>query len=439
MLTKKQQLILTKFSNGENLFITGPGGCGKSFIINEMISIAKEYKKKYVVTATTGCAAVLLGNNAKTINSWGGIGLANKDADIVVHQVTTNKKKSKPWKTVDILIIDEVSMLSKKIFEILDAIGKEVRNNSKPFGGIQVVFSGDFYQLPPVGDNDPDSKAFCFESHMWIETFKENQICLKKIFRQEGDDVFKKILHQIRKGLITKNSHDVLMSCVNKSNTSDIMPVKLYPRKNVVDAINNQYNNNLTGKHYEYGVRIFETHIDNDNDKNVTRTEIKDSNRRDRFLQTNSLKQIEPLTLKKGSQVMCIVNLDMESDKQICNGSCGTVIDFSTNKNPIVKFHNGRILEMTTYSRKIEYEEKEYEFEMTPLILSWAMTIHKSQGASLDIAEIDIGSDIFECGQTYVALSRVRSLDGLYLTSFDVNKIKIKVKVKNFYENIADH
>lgn len=432
MLTKKQQLILTKFFNGENIFITGPGGCGKSFLINEMISIAKKENKKFAVTATTGCAAVLLGNNAKTINSWGSIGLANKDPDIVIHQVSTNKKKSKPWKSVDILIIDEVSMLSKKVFEVLDAIGKAVRKNSKPFGGIQVVFSGDFYQLPPVGDNDPDSKAFCFESPLWMDTFKENQIGLKKVFRQEGDDVFKKILHQIRKGIITKDSHDVLMSCVNKEITSEVMPVKLYPRKNVVDAINNQYNNNLTGKSYEYGVKLFETDTD---DKSI-RTEIKNTEKRDRFLQASSLKQIEPLTLKKGSQVMCIVNLDMESEKQICNGSCGTVIDFSTNRNPIIKFHNGRILEMATYSRKIEYEEKEYEFEMTPLILSWAMTIHKSQGASLDIAEIDIGSDIFECGQTYVALSRVVSLNGLYLTSFDVNKIKIKTKVKNFYENI---
>jgi len=438
MLTKKQQLILTKFSNGENIFITGPGGCGKSFIINELISLAKKDNKKYGVTATTGCAAVLLGNSAKTINSWGGIGLANKDINIVIQQVTSNKKKSKAWKSVDILIIDEVSMLSKKVFEVLDAIGKAVRKNSKPFGGIQVVFSGDFYQLPPVGDDDPDSKAFCFESELWTETFKENQICLKKIFRQEGDEAFKKILHQIRKGIITQNSHDVLTSCVNKKNISDIMPVKLYPRKNVVDAINNKYNNNLTGKSYEYGIKMFETHTDKD-DKSMTRTEIKDCDKRDRFLQANSLKQIEPLTLKKGSQVMCIVNLDMQSETQICNGSCGTVVDFSTNNNPIVKFHNGRTLEMATYSRKIEYEEKEYEFEMTPLILSWAMTIHKSQGATLDIAEIDIGSDIFECGQTYVALSRVRSLDGLYLTSFDVNKIKIKVKVKNFYESIADN
>lgn len=434
MLTKKQELILNTFKNGDNIFITGPGGCGKSFIINEIVKIAKEQKKTYSVTATTGCAAVLLGNNAKTINSWGGIGLANKEIDIVVHQVVTNKKKRKVWKNSDILIIDEVSMLSKKVFEVLDKIGKEVRNSSKPFGGIQVVFSGDFYQLPPVGDNDTDSKAFCFESSLWNDTFKNNQICLKKIFRQEGDDAFKKILHQIRKGIITENSRDVLKSCVNKTITSDILPVKLYPRKNVVDEINNKYNGNLKGKCYEYGVKMFELQEDK-----TERVEIKDTVKRDKILQANSLKQIEPLTLKKGSQVMCIVNLDMDSEKQICNGSCGSVVDFSLNNNPIVKFHNGRIIEMVKYSRKIEYEEKEFEFEMTPLILSWAMTIHKSQGASLDVAEIDIGSDIFECGQTYVALSRVKSLDGLYLTSFESKNIKVKVKVKIFYETIANH
>lgn len=439
MLTKKQSIVLNKFANGDNIFITGPGGCGKSFLINEMVTIAKQQKKIFSVTATTGCAAVLLGNNAKTINSWGGIGLANKDHDQVVRQVLTNKRKRTAWKSTDILIIDEVSMLSKKVFDILDTIGREVRNCKKPFGGIQVVFSGDFYQLPPVGDYDVESKAFCFESSTWKETFQENQICLKKIFRQSGDDTFKKILNQIRKGIISKDSHDILNSCVNKENKSDILPVKLYPRKNIVDSINKKYNDELKGKCYEYGIKMFETLTDRGNSKTIVRTEINDSGNKDKLIQANSLKQIEPLMLKKGSQVMCVVNLDMESEQQICNGSCGTVVDFSVADNPIVKFHNGRTLEMFKYSRKVEYEEKAYEYEMTPLILSWAMTIHKSQGVSLDIAEIDIGSDIFECGQTYVALSRVKSLDGLYLTSFDVNKIKIKSKVKQFYESIADY
>ena len=164
------------------------------------------------------------------------------------------------------------------------------------------------------------------------------------------------------------------------------------------------------------------------------RSEIKDDVKKGRFLQSNCLKQQSaPLVLKKGSQVMCVVNLDMESEKQICNGSCGIVKDFSENGNPIVKFHNGRTMEIAAYARKVEPDQ---EYEMVPLILSWAMTIHKSQGASLDIAEIDIGSDIFECGQTYVALSRVISLEGLYLTSFDVKQIKIKAKVQKFYELI---
>ena len=432
-LTITQRNILDKFIKGNNIFITGPGGCGKSFLIGEIINIAKQIERKIVVTALTGCAAVLLGHNSKTLNSWSGIGIANKDVDTIIQSVVANNRKRKNWLQCDVLIIDEVSMLSKRIFEILDRLGKLIRRNDKPFGGIQVIFSGDFYQLPPVGDGFDGSDLFCFESDRWKETFKDTQICLKKVFRQT-DESYKKILNQVRRGKISQDSYDTLMNCIHKKNTSDIEPVRLYPKKYIVDEINEKYNSKLSGEQVTYVVKLKQKKNENTND-NVVITNEKDKSK---IIGGSSIKYNENLQLKVGSQVMCIINYDMESEQKICNGSCGKVIGFTINKVPIVKFHNERLIEMPMTVQKIEFDDKEYEVEYMPLILSWAMTIHKSQGASLDIAEIDIGSDIFECGQTYVALSRVRTLDGLYLKSFDVQKIKIKKVVKEFYEMIKN-
>ena len=432
-LTVTQKNVVNKFIKGNNIFITGPGGCGKSFLIGEIINIAEQMGRRIHVTALTGCAAVLLGHNAKTLNSWSGIGIANKDVDTIIQGVVTNKRKRKKWLQCDVLIIDEVSMLSKRIFEILDTLGKLIRRSDKPFGGIQVIFSGDFYQLPPVGDSFEGSNQFCFESEKWKETFDENQVCLKKVFRQT-DEAYKKILNQVRKGKISKDSYDTLMNCVDKKNNSDIEPVRLYPKKYIVDEINEKYNDELTGKQVTYGVKLKHKKVDEDNDTKVITNEKEKS----QIMGGSSIKYNENLQLKVGSQVMCIINYDMESEQKICNGSCGKVIGFTINKEPIVKFHNGRLIEMPITVQKVEYDDKEYEVEYMPLILSWAMTIHKSQGASLDIAEVDIGSDVFECGQTYVALSRVRTLDGLYLKSFDVQKIKIKKVVKEFYEMIKN-
>ena len=435
-LTVTQKNVVDKFIKGNNIFITGPGGCGKSFLIGEIISIANQMEKRISVTALTGCAAVLLGHNAKTLNSWSGIGIANKDVDMIIQGVVTNKRKNKKWLQCDVLIIDEVSMLSKRIFEILDTLGKLIRRSDKPFGGIQVIFSGDFYQLPPVGDSFEGSNQFCFESEKWKETFNDNQVCLKKVFRQT-DEVYKKILNQVRKGKISKDSYDTLMNCVDKKNDSDIEPVRLYPKKYIVDEINEKYNDELTGKQVTYGVQLKHKKVAEDL-KGYDSTVITNEKEKSQIMGGSSIKYNENLQLKVGSQVMCIINYDMESEQKICNGSCGKVTGFTINNEPIVKFHNGRIIEMPITAQKIEFDEKDYEVEYMPLILSWAMTIHKSQGASLDIAEVDIGSDVFECGQTYVALSRVRSLDGLYLKSFDVQRIKIKKVVKEFYEMIKN-
>jgi ATP-dependent DNA helicase PIF1 len=445
-LSPEQQIAFDKYVQGKNIFITGPGGTGKSTLIKKIQSDARKKLLNIQVCALTGCAAVLIGCKAKTIHSWSGIGLGNGSIGINVKKVTMNKYKQKAWKNVDILVVDEVSMMSQKIFEMLDAIGKTARDNVKSFGGIQVIFLGDFYQLPPVGNKDEiESVRFCFESALWNETFsKENTIQLKKIFRQT-DETYTKILNQIREGRIKKSSNDLLLSLVGKKpeENSIIQPTKLFPIRSKVDAINESKMKELDTPEIEFKIRMLKNLPTGEKEKEREKERGHPSpkftpEQVDAELHNihNSIMCNDIVKLKVGAQVMCVVNIELPTGEMICNGSQGVVVNFSEQGLPIVKYRNGH--EMT-----MNYHVWESEnilgagVSQIPLILAWAITIHKSQGATMDVAEVDVGSGIFECGQTYVALSRVKSLEGLYLSSFDASKIFINKKVRDFYDALV--
>ena len=203
--SQEQQTAFDKYIQGKNIFITGPGGTGKSALIKHIQKDAYRKGLNIQVCALTGCAAVLLECKAKTIHSWASIGLGNGTIEQILTRINKNKHSKSNWKNTNILIIDEVSMMSRKLFETLDAIGKKIRKNSKPFGGIQLLFSGDFYQLPPVGNmDDIETSEFCFQSPLWEQTFSfDDHIQLIKIFRQ-SDPVYQKILNQVREGRIKK-------------------------------------------------------------------------------------------------------------------------------------------------------------------------------------------------------------------------------------------
>ena len=174
-LSREQLIAFDKYVKGDNIFITGPGGSGKSALIKIIHKHAYNKFKDIQVTALTGCAAVLLNCKAKTLHSWAGIGLGNGTTEQLITKIKKNKFAKALWKGTDILVVDEVSMLSLKLFNTLNEIGKSVRGNLKPFGGIQLIFSGDFFQLPPVGDkDDPDTQRFCFESDNWNTVFQRN-------------------------------------------------------------------------------------------------------------------------------------------------------------------------------------------------------------------------------------------------------------------------
>jgi len=439
-LSKEQQIAFDKYVQGHNIFITGPGGSGKSALIRLINDHAYKKFKGIYVTAMTGCAAVLLNCKAKTLHSWAGIGLGNGTIEQLVTKIKKNKFAKALWKSTDILVVDEVSMLSLKLFNVLNAIGKAVRNNPNPFGGIQLVFSGDFFQLPPVGDKDEtDTQRFCFESEDWNTVFRPHcQIQLIKIFRQT-DEIYSTILNQIREGKIRRKSNDMLLEYVGRPFAANLVaePTKLFPTRVKVENINNTKMSALQSDEKEFKIKYLKD-LEMTRAERVTRCDYtdKDIQMELEFLANNLICEKE-MKLKVGAQVMSIINIQSDRGLDVCNGSQGIITGFCAISGcPQVKFNNGIEMIMT---RNIWQSDKipGIGVSQVPLILAWALTIHKSQGATLDAAEIDVGSGIFECGQTYVALSRVKSLDGLYLTSFDASKIRINRKVKEFYDNLT--
>lgn len=436
-LTQEQQEAFTCIKQGYNVFITGQGGTGKSFFIKRVVKHLKDNYKKFNVVALTGCAAVLLNCGAKTLHSWGKLGIAKGDNGYIAGQINSAFVRKKPWLTTNVLIVDEVSMMSKKLFELIELTSRKCRNNERPFGGMQVIFCGDFFQLPPVPEyNVPDTAKFCFESDIFDYIFPK-KLQFTKIFRQT-DALYTNILNDVRIGKISDENIEILNKRkeIEFDPESHFRPTILYPIKSKVIEINNNSINKLKteSKNFEQIRRLIPktelTPIEIEVMKNVSKERIKYEFE---YLETNT-RCDSNIELKVGAQVMCIVNLDFneEPENPICNGSQGIITKFSEQGMPTIKFYNGRELTIGLYEWKSETLPA-VTIQQLPLIHSWAVTIHKAQGISLEIAQIDIGSDIFECGQTYVALSRVVSLDGLYLKSFDPKKIKVSKRVLRFY------
>jgi ATP-dependent DNA helicase PIF1 len=453
-LSLEQKYAFAKFKEGENLFITGPGGTGKTRLIQYLVHHMKQTGVSYQVCALTGCAAVLLNCGAKTIHSWSGIKMGKGTVDQIISRITRNRTVVKAWRQVEVLIVDEISMLSWKMFDLLDEIGRTLRRNTRPFGGIQLIVTGDFLQLPPVPDPyDPYSSAFCFESPKWPKAFPQsNCIELTTYFRQR-DPVYIRILQEIRKGYIEPENVDILQKYVKRTHkpeeTGGCIPTKLFPIRNKVDAVNRAMFSQLEGQEYVYDHVCRTNNLTyHDSGEIISAENIAKSRMlspKDIEIEVDlllsTIQTNKTLSLKKGAIVMCTTNIDVEEG--ICNGSQGIILDFveCPGKDhagmvcPVVRFANGKIRTITPFTRQSD-DYPTISVSQVPLCLAWALTIHKIQGSTLEMAEMDIGKSIFECGQTYVALSRIQSLNGLYLSEFQPHKIRASPEVLAFYESL---
>ena len=398
-MTQDEALDLLKL--GKNIFLTGAAGAGKTYLLNSYIHHLRSHAVGIAVTASTGIAATHL--NGRTIHSWSGIGIRDTLTDEELDKLRRNKRVKRNYTSAKVLIIDEVSMLHPYQLEMIERIARHMLDAEQAFGGLQVVLCGDFFQLPPVSRNANNAeKKFAYESSAW-ET-AEFHICYLHEQHRQGNDPLLTILNDIRSGTAGEHTKVPLRTRYKREPAGNIQSTKLYSRNMNVDSINNKQLAQLE-----------------DNEKSFLM-----ENRGFDALVEGLIKSClapEDLRLKLGAEVMFVKNA---VDGSYVNGTRGVVTKFDKDGGwPIVRTFDGDFI--TAYPEDWQLEENgviRATITQVPLRLAWAITIHKSQGMTLDAAEIDLG-DAFEPGMGYVALSRVRSLDGLKL--MNLNEIALQV------------
>lgn len=399
-MTQKEALEIMKM--GHNVFLTGEPGTGKTFVLNKYIEFLRKKNIPTGITASTGIAATHI--DGVTVDSWTGLGikeeLTDKDLETLKHKFHLRKR----LQTTKVLIIDEVSMISGKHLYMIDKILRTIRNNNIPFGGMQVILSGDLFQLPPVS-NDRNSTDFIFTSKTWQEL--DLRICyLTKAFRHK-DQKFLNLLAAIRGNKADSNIISILKQTANQTFERKIIPAKLYTHNMDVDAINQQELDRLEGETHEYNMQVL-------GNEKVTAA-----------LKRTCLAP-EILKLKKRAVVMFVRNNFAEG---YVNGTMGAVEGFDRNNDPVVGTYSGKKITVTPMHWTIMEGDKTIaQLTQIPLRLAWAITVHKSQGMTLDAAELDLRKS-FLAGMGYVALSRVRSLSGLRLLGFNELALRVNPQI----------
>ncbi len=408
-MNPEQQGAFEAVAEGKNIFLTGPAGTGKSYVINEIKQWASKNNKNFAITALTGCAAVLI--NGKTLHSTLGLGLGDKPVEMIVHKMKRcNKAQYTRLQTLQLIVIDEVSMMSDELLEKASAVLSTIRQKPEPFGGVQVILAGDMCQLGPI------TGKFCFLSPIWKDLIQEMHV-LKTIVRQSGDQLFLQILHYLRKGKCTKKILDKLLACQQVKFTEGIKPTRLYPRRANVEKINQQ----------EYDTLVEAGALENVYSTRATSSIPHKAEASMNWAKNTGI----PLDIKLcvGAQVVVTSNIDQDSG--IINGTRGIVTDVSS-QGPTICLLDGR--HITIAMKKTKDDTEKLEVEYLPLKYAWCLTVHSAQGMTLDSAEIDLGPSIFAHGQAYTALSRVKSLKSVRITKVDPSSFIIDPLVKKFYD-----
>ncbi len=404
-MTQKEAIEILKM--GKNVFVTGPAGSGKTHLINQYIAYLKSHNVDIGITASTGIAATHMGG--VTIHSWSGMGIK---AALTEYDLEAMEERQYLWKrfeSVKVLIIDEVSMLHHFRFDILDTILKRMKRNDLPFGGIQVVLCGDFFQLPPVTRMGEPPAHFIYKAESWKKA--GFAICyLSDQYRQSGDDAMLSILNEIRAGEVSDESRESLKERFNVKTIEGVEPTRLFTHNVDVDT----QNETELGKLKEGEVEYYMETVGKDN--------IVESLKK-------SCLAPEVLRLKVGARVMCVKN---NFDEGYANGTLGIVVSCKPFEDPVIRTAAGVLVTIEQASWKIEEEGKvKAELVQYPLRLAWAITVHKSQGMSLDAIEVDL-SKSFQPGMGYVALSRVRTIEGLTIVGINEAAFGVHQEVLEF-------
>lgn len=399
----KQETALKLLKAGENVFLTGSAGAGKTYTLNQYIQYLKARKVPVAITASTGIAATHM--NGMTIHTWAGIGIKDVLSDHDLKNMKERKYLKEHLENAQVLIIDEISMLHAKQLNLVNQVLKYFKESDAAFGGIQVIVAGDFFQLPPVGKFEERNRdKFCFMSEAWVEA--KFRVCYLTEQHRQGNDYLNDILNAIRRQSIDQQHIQALRN-TQQQEIGDTF-TRLYTHNADVDQINFQHLNAL-----EADARQFDAKCDG----NAKLVETLKS----------SVRAPESLILKKNAKVMFVKN---NFEMGYINGSLGEVVGFEEDEEygilPKVKLTDGTILvvEPETWSVDNDAGKTIASFQQIPLRLAWAITIHKSQGMTLAAAEINL-SHTFEKGQGYVALSRLKSLDGLRLLGFNLAALEL--------------
>jgi len=401
-----QALALEILLSGRSALLTGPAGSGKTYLLNQFIRRAKKSGKTVSVTATTGLAATHLGGG--TIHSWSGIGI--HDVLPTNFHEHMHKGRSDTIIKTDVLIIDEISMLHDYRLDMIDQIARQVRGEDIPFGGMQVVLCGDFFQLPPVTRGDQEQASFVVSSNAWEEM--DPVICYLDEQHRQNDDEFLEILTALRAGDVRRRHAEALLA---RQNADVGEATELHTTNVDVDAINSRELAELPGDEHVYHATTTGKagYVEN---------------------LTRSCLALDELVLKKGALIMCIKN---SPEKKYVNGSLGVVVGFEELTDyPIVELRNGRKITVKPETWELrDGDKKRASLVQVPLRLAWAITVHKSQGMTLDAARIDLRRAFVE-GMGYVALSRVRSLDTLSLAGINQMALRVSEEALSIDESL---